>query len=287
VRVLDDLSTGSRANLDDLPVELVIADLAEADAVRAAARGVDTIFHLAAMISVPASLENPSACYATNVLGSVNVLEAARREKVRRVVLASSCAVYGEREGRVGEDEPPRPLSPYAASKLAMEEAASLYHTAFGLVSFGLRLFNVYGPRQDARSPYAAVIPLFIQAMLDGQAPTIHGDGRQSRDFVYVEDVARAALLAADAAPESGGTFNVGSGKSTMLLDLLHELRRLIPGGPDPAFGPPRPGDIRSSGADIGRAAKSLGYRPAWDLHTGLGATIEWLRAAAGPAAAK
>jgi len=285
VLVLDDLSTGARANLAGLPAELLVADLDDADQVRAATRGADAVFHLGAMISVPASLENPAGCYRTNVLGSLHVLEAARREQVRRVVLASSCAVYGDHDGPVGEGAAPRPMSPYAQSKLAMEDLARLYTSAFALATVCLRFFNVYGPRQDVHSPYAAVIPLFIRGLLDGRPPTIYGDGAQSRDFVFVEDVVQAILLAA-AAPAGGETFNVAQGTSATIVELAEALRRLVPGSPGPVFGPARPGDIRTSAADIRRATEALGYRPACDLHRGLQATVEWMRASGGPAAA-
>ena len=284
VLVLDNLSTGARANLADLPVELLVADLGEADPVRAATRGVDTVFHLGAMISVPASLENPASCYRTNVLGSLHVLEAARRERVRRVVLASSCAVYGDHEGPVAEDAASRPMSPYAQSKLAMEDLARLYTSALGLQTVCLRFFNVYGPRQDVHSPYAAVIPLFIEGLLDGRPPTIHGDGGQSRDFVFVEDVVQAMLQASQAAV-GGQLFNIGQGQSRTVLELAEALAALVPGSLAPVFGPARAGDIRTSAGDIGRATKALGYRPAWDLHHGLQATVEWMRARPGPAA--
>jgi UDP-glucose 4-epimerase len=283
VVVLDNLSTGARANLADLPVELLVADLGEADPVRAATRGVDTVFHLGAMISGPASLDNPASCYRTNVLGSLHVLEAARRERVRRVVLASSCAVYGDRDGPVAEDAASRPMSPYASSKLAMEDLARLYTSAMDLQTVCLRFFNVYGPRQDVHSPYAAVIPLFIEGLLDGRPPTIHGDGGQSRDFVFVEDVVQAMLQAAQAAA-AGQLFNIGQGQSRTVLKLAEVLAALVPGSPAPVFGPAREGDIRTSAADIGRATKALGYRPAWDLHQGLQATVEWIRAWRGPA---
>jgi nucleoside-diphosphate-sugar epimerase len=279
VRVLDNLSTGSRANLAGLPVELIIADLDEADHIRAAVRGVDRVVHLAAMISVPASLENPASCYQPNVLGSLHVLEAARREHVRRVVLASSCAVYGDQAGPVAEGSPTRPLSPYASSKLAMEDLSRLYHSAFGLETVCLRLFNVYGPRQDVNSPYAAVIPLFIREMLEGRPPTIHGDGRQSRDFVFVEDVVQAIRLASTASSAAGEVFNVGQGRSVTVLQLAEALGGLLPGLPGPTFGEPRAGDVRTSAASISRAVETLGYRPAWDLHRGLEATVEWTRA--------
>jgi len=285
VLVLDNLSTGARANLADLPAELLVADLGEADQVRAATRGVDTVFHLGAMISVPASLENPASCYWTNVLGSLHVLEAARREHVRRVVLASSCAVYGDHEGPVPEDAVLRPMSPYASSKMAMEDLARLYTSAFGLQTVCLRFFNVYGPRQDVHSPYAAVIPLFIEGLLDGRPPTIHGDGGQSRDFVFVEDVVQALLKASQAAVE-GQVFNIGQGQSRTVLELVQVLADLVPGSPAAVFGPVRAGDIRTSAADVGRATKALGYRPAWDLQRGLQATVEWMRAWRRPAPA-
>jgi nucleoside-diphosphate-sugar epimerase len=290
VLVLDNLSTGARANLADIPVELLVADLGAADQVRAATRGVDTVFHLGAMISVPASLENPAGCYLTNVLGSLHVLEAARREGVRRVVLASSCAVYGDHDGPVAESATPGPMSPYAQSKLAMEDLARLYASAFSLETVCLRFFNVYGPRQDVRSAYAAVIPLFIRAMLDGRPPTIHGDGAQSRDFVFVEDVVQAILLASHTPAtgetfRSGESFNVGQGESVTIAALAEALGRLLPGTSGPVFGPARPGDIHRSEADIRRATKALGYRPAYDLHRGLQATVEWMRAAGRPAA--
>ncbi len=211
VRVLDNLSTGRRENLGDVPVDLMVADLLDPEAVRDAVHGAEVVYHLAAMISVPRSMEDPIGAYRSNVLGSLHVLEAARREGVRRVVLSSSCAVYGDAAGPVSEATSPRPQSPYAASKLAMEDLASLYHNLYGLETVCLRYFNVYGPRQDPASPYSAVIPIFIRAMLDGVAPQVHGDGGQSRDFVYVDDVAAANLLAGEAADAQGAVFNVGT----------------------------------------------------------------------------
>jgi nucleoside-diphosphate-sugar epimerase len=165
-----------------------------------------------------------------------------------------------------------------------MEDLARLYHSVFGLETVCLRLFNVYGPRQTAASAYAAVIPLFIRETLTGRAVTIHGDGHQSRDFVYVDDVVQAVRLASTAA-EAGGILNIGQGKSITILQLVETLRQLLP-GTTPAFGPPRPGDVQESAADIGRAAESLGYRPAWDLHKGLSATVEWTRASGSTATA-
>jgi nucleoside-diphosphate-sugar epimerase len=213
----------------------------------------------------------------------LHVLEAARREQVRRVVLASSSAVYGDHDGPVAEDAASRPMSPYASSKLAMEDLARLYTSAMGLQTVCLRFFNVYGPRQDVHSPYAAVIPLFIEGLLDGRPPTIHGDGGQSRDFVFVEDVVQAMLQASQAAV-AGQVFNIGQGQSWTVLELAETLAALVQESLAPVFGPARAGDIRTSAADIGRATKALGYRPAWDLHQGLQATVEWIRAWRGPA---
>ncbi len=278
VRVLDDLSSGSRKNLEGVPVSLIIANLEDADQVRAASRGVDLTYHLGAMISVPRSLEDPASCYRANVLGSLHVLEAARREGVRRVVLASSCAVYGDRSAAASEDAAGDARSPYAASKLAMEGLARLYSELFDLEVVCLRYFNVYGPRQDPRSPYAAVIPLFVQAMLDNRPATIYGDGTQSRDFVFVEDIVHANLLAAEAQGASGGVFNIGRGEAVTVLELLHELRHFFPKAPEPVFAAPRPGDILLSAGDVRRAAQALGYRPAWPLHRGLEATVQWVR---------
>lgn len=284
VRGLDNLSTGHRENLDGLDVGLHVVDLSEAAQVRAAVRGIDTVFHMAAMISVPASMQEPASAYQANVLGTLNVLEAARREGVRRVVLSSSCAVYGNSSAIVSETTPPCPLSPYAASKLAAEDLTRLYHNAFGLETVCLRYFNVYGPRQDPNSPYAAVIPLFIGAMLAGEPVTVFGDGQQSRDFVYVEDVVKANLLASEDPGAVGEVLNIGTGTSMSVMDLVAALRGLIPHTPEPMFGPERPGDIRFSSGDIRKATGTLGYRPAHDLQQGLRETVEWVRAHAGPA---
>jgi len=195
------------------------------------------------------------------------------------VVLASSAAVYGEAEGPVGEADPLNPISPYAASKVAMEEAGQLFARTYGLPTVSLRYFNVYGPRQRADSPYAAVIPIFIEQMLAGEAVTIHGDGQQSRDFVFVDDVVRANLLAADLPAAQSGIFNIAGGSSVSVEQLAHMLRGLIPGVPEPVRGPSRPGDIRFSAADLRRSSQALGYRPATGLERGLQQTVDWVRA--------
>jgi UDP-glucose 4-epimerase len=280
VRVLDDLSTGSRDNLAGSGAELIEGDIRDLEAVDQAARGASFVFHLAAMISVPESMAQPVECYRSNVLGSLHVLEAARKVGAQRVVLSSSCAVYGNAGHPVDEASPTVPISPYAASKLAMEQAAKMMAAAFGMETVCLRYFNVYGPRQAPDSPYAAVIPTFITAMLAGRAPVIHGDGRQTRDFVFVGDVARANLLAAEARVEPGAVFNIGSGRSVAIKELVESLCALFPGLPEPSYGPARAGDIRLSAGLIDRAGQALGYRPETALATGLAATVEWARGA-------
>ncbi len=275
VRVLDNLSTGRREHLAGLDVEWFVADVRNSEEVRRATWGAEHVFHLAAMISVAETMSDPLACYAVNLIGSLHVLESARAAGVKRVVLASSAAVYGDAGGKVAEASTTRPRSPYGASKLAMEQAAQFYGEAYDLPTTCLRFFNVYGPRQRADSPYAAVIPQFIDGMLQGQPPAIHGDGCQTRDFVNVRDVVRACLLAAEKGPGKGEALNIGSGRSVSILDLYRALQRLIPGIGAPSFGPPRPGDIRNSCADLRRARRALGYRPEVDLAAGLRSTIE------------
>ncbi len=279
VRVLDDLSTGREEYLSGLDLDLIVGDIRDLRTVHQAMEGVNLVFHLAALISVPASIEDPLDCYAVNLNGSLNMLWAAHKAGVRRFVLASSAAVYGESEGKVDESAPTHPLSPYATSKLAMEQAAQLFATTSGLRTVSLRCFNIYGPRQSPDSPYAAAIPIFIQTMIESQPPTIDGDGKQTRDFVYVEDVVRAFLMAAERHEVAGEVFNIGGGGSISILDLVHTLQQLIPNTPAPIFGPPRPGDIRFSEADISHAERALGYRPTIDLKQGLQTTVQWFRA--------
>ncbi len=278
VRVLDDLSTGKNENLEGLAAELTIGDIRDATLVRQVCEGVDRVFHLAALISVAASMKEPLPFYDVNLLGSVNVLWAAARSGVSRVVLASSAAVYGNTSGVVHEDTQKHPLSPYADSKLAMEGMARTFSSAYALPTVALRFFNVYGPRQSPDSPYAAVIPLFIQAMSNGEAIKIEGDGKQSRDFVFVDDIVRALLLAAAREEAIGGVFNVGGGRSVTILELTQTLQRIMPKAPPPVHVEPREGDIRYSEASIERIWTALGYRPNTDLIDGLGITVQWFR---------
>ena len=248
------------------------------EAVWAAAQGIDVMFHLAAMISVPASLAAPSDCYEVNVNGSLNVLSAAKEAGAKRVVMASSAAVYGNSSVPVKEEAAKTPLSPYAASKLAMEEASLMFQRQYDLPVVRLRYFNVYGPRQRPDSSYAAVIPAFIRAMQAGEAPTIFGDGKQKRDFVHVDDVVSANLMAAESDEAVGEVLNISGGSSVTISELAGILQDLIPNAPAPIYESPRDGDIYFSEAVIERAWQALGYRPEVALVDGLRSTVEWFR---------
>jgi UDP-N-acetylglucosamine/UDP-N-acetyl-alpha-D-glucosaminouronate 4-epimerase len=280
VRVLDDLSTGSEANLAQSrgSIELVRCSIVDPAAVARAVARAEVVFHLAAIPSVPRSFEEPELCHAVNATGTLNVALAAARAKVRRLVFASSCAIYGD-AGRqaIAEKRAPSPKSPYAAQKLLGEHYLTLYGEAFGLATVALRFFNVYGPRQDPRSPYSGVISIFCERALRGEQVTIHGDGRQTRDFVEVGDVVQALLLAADA-QGACGIFNVGSGSSHTLLDLHREIARLTGSTAASRHGPARPGDVRHSAAAIGKARATLGYEPRVALDAGLSRTLSWYR---------
>jgi len=278
VRVLDNLSSGPRGGRSAEGFELVEGDVRERETVEACLDGVEHVFHLAAQISVPASTQAPVECYAVNLTGSLHVLDASRKAGVKRVVLASSAAVYGDVLGPVTEDMPSAPLSPYAASKLGMEQAARMFTDTLGLPTVCLRFFNVYGPRQAPDSPYAAVIPGFIQAGLVRQPMVIHGDGQQRRDFVFVSDAVEACLRAATHEPANGGVVNVGGGGSVTIRDLAGILQRMIPEAPKATLGAVREGDVRYSEADLNRAHALIGYHPAVRLEQGLQVTLEWFR---------
>jgi UDP-glucose 4-epimerase len=285
VVVLDNLSSGSRANLAGLgpraPIELVQADVTDAAAVRRAMAGCDWVFHQAALVSVPKSVQYPRESHRDNVLGTLEVLTAAREAGVRRVVLASSSAVYGDSEVVAKrEDLPPLPLTPYALQKYAAERYGQLFHTLYDLETVALRYFNVFGPRQAADSPYSGVIARFCAAFLADQRPTVFGDGRQSRDFVYVANVVAANLAAAEGASErvAGRVFNVGTGTSLTLLELIGELQRLTGRPLAPHFEPARAGDVRFSNADLTAATRDLGYQAGVSWQAGLSATLDWYR---------
>jgi len=281
VRILDNLSTGQRANLASIQdqVEWFAGDVGDAQAVARAIAGCDIVFHQAALASVPRSLAEPLATHEACATGTLVVLDAARRAGVRRVIYAASSSAYGNRpEPQKREDDLPSPLSPYAAAKLAGEMYCEAFWHSYGLETVALRYFNVFGPRQDPSGPYAAVIPLFIKALLTGQRPTIFGDGQQTRDFTYVANVVHANLLAAAAPEAAGGVFNVGSGTAISLLDLLRELNAILGTEVEPIFQPPRAGDVRDSLADISRARRMLGYEPQVSLAEGLQRTVEFYR---------
>lgn len=285
VRVLDNLSTGRRLNLDFLSAipgnrfEYVEGDIRDVEACRRSCQGVDVVFHQAALASVQRSVENPSDTTAVNVTGTVNVFAAARECGVRRVVAASSSSVYGDSETLPKhEDMPLAPRSPYAASKAAGEQFARVFALTLGLETVSLRYFNVFGPRQDPGSQYAAVIPLFITALLEKRRPVIFGDGHQSRDFTYVDNVVDANLAAARGPGGSGEAVNIACGERYSLLDLLKALGNIVGTTADPELRPPRVGDVLHSQASIEKAERLFGFRPARGFQEGLGRTVEYFR---------
>jgi UDP-glucose 4-epimerase len=279
VRVLDNFNTGDRANLDGVRgrIDLVEGDITDLETVRAAIRGAEVVFHQAALASVPRSVADPMATHRACVDGSLHVLLAAREEGVRRVVYAASSSAYGNSDRLPKcETDPTAPLSPYAVAKLAGEHYCAAFTEVYGLETVRLRYFNVFGPRQTPDSPYAAVIPLFIRALTSGDRPVIHGDGGQSRDFTFVDDVVQANLRAAAAPGVAGQVFNVACGRRTSLLELLGHLNTLLSTSVAPVHTEPRPGDVRHSQADIGRACDLLGYRPTTDIPAGLRRCLDW-----------
>lgn len=285
VRVLDNLSSGYRRNLEHLGdrVEFLPGDVADAAAVDRAVEGVELVFHQAAMASVPASLRTPMESHAACMTGTVQVLDSARRAGVRRVVMAASAAAYGDQlSAAKRESDPPKPLSPYAASKVASELYCQAFANSFDLEAVALRYFNVFGPRQDPHSEYSAVIPIFVTKMLAGERPTVFGDGMQSRDFVFVEDVVQANLLAAEAEGASGRVINVATGRHTTLVDLIDAINAAAGTSLEPVFAEPRAGDIRESLADITLARTLLGYEPRVAFAEGLKRSIDYYRSLAG-----
>lgn len=281
VRVLDDLRSGSLANLQPFRdrIEFLQGSVTDAAVVARAVQGVDCVFHHAALASVPLSVERPLDTNDVCVTGTVTLLDAARRAGVRRVVYAASSSAYGDQPtSSKRESDPVSPISPYGAAKLAAELYCRSFAATYAIETVCLRYFNIFGPRQDPDSPYSAVIPLFLRALLRGEQPTIYGDGLQSRDFCYVGNVVQANLLAADAADVSGGVFNIGVGQSTTLLKLLAELNRLLGTSVQPRFAPARQGDVRESLADITQARACLGYEPQIGLEAGLERSIEYYR---------
>jgi len=272
VRILDNFSTGKRENIPaSADVEVVEGDVGDTDTVRQCMDGVDIVFHEAAIASVPETVGNPLASERTNYRGTVNVLEAARQATARRVVFACSAAVYGDLpELPKQETMPVKPLSPYAIDKLASEYACRVYHSLYGLETVALRYFNVFGPRQDPSSPYSGVISIFSDCTRQGKQPDIYGDGGQTRDFIYVSDVVEANMRAASAQAAPGKAYNIATGSTVTINELLQTLCRLQGRTFDPAYKPVREGDIRHSSADIGLAGKDLDWRPSVAFADGL-----------------
>ena len=281
VRVLDNLLTGRESNLSEVRsrIELDTSDIRDYAATAAAIRGADIVFHLAAIPSVPRSIQDPEPSHQVNIDGTFNVLRAATGAKVRRVVYAASSSAYGDTDvlPKV-ETMPPRPKSPYAVQKLAGEYYASVFHGCFGLETVALRFFNVFGERQDPSSPYSGVLSLFFRALIERRAPTIFGDGEQTRDFTYVGDVAALCLKAATAPGVAGKMYNAGNGNRYSLnfvWDLLQKMENVsLP----PRYGLARAGDVRDSQADTTAARRDLGHAPQYSLEEGLRRTLQWFR---------
>ena len=284
VRCLDDLSSGRPENVDlfsgNPHYEFIKGDIKDLDVCVAACKGVDYVLHQAAWGSVPRSLEMPLFYSLNNIQGTLNMLEAARINAVKKFVYASSSSVYGDdvhlpkKEGTEGNL-----LSPYALTKRCDEEWAKQYTRHYGLDTYGLRYFNVFGRRQDPNGVYAAVIPKFIKQLMDGEVPTINGDGKQSRDFTYVENVVEANLKACQASSEAAGeAFNIGAGGREFLIDVYHNICKALDKDVEPHFGPDRKGDIRDSNADISKAKELLGYDPDYDFAKGIALAIDWYK---------
>ena len=283
VRVLDNLCTGHLSNLAHLGdrVEIVKGDVTDATIVAAAVRGVDCIFHEAALASVPRSVERPLDTNAACVTGTLTVLDEARKAGVRDSSMPPSSSAYGDQPtSSKRESDLPAPISPYGAAKLAAEFYCQAFSATYGFETVAIRYFNVFGPRQDPNSQYSAVIPLFITAMLAGRRPTIYGDGHQSRDFTYVANVVHGNLLAADANAKlvAGRTFNVANGRQTSLLELIAHLNELLGTNIQPVHAPARVGDVRESLADITLARARLAYEPQIDFEEGLRRSIDYYR---------
>lgn len=279
VRVVDNFSTGKRANLDGVRdgIDLLELSITEREPLNEAMQGVDYVFHIAALASVPRSVADPLGSNDNNVTGTLNVLLAARDAGVKRVIYSGSSSAYGDSDAEYkAEDLPAHPLSPYAVAKLAGEHYCQAFSTVYGMETVTVRYFNVFGPRQDPLSTYAAVIPKFITLMLRGEAPQIEGDGLQSRDFTYIDNVVHGNLLACHTPGVSGEMFNIAVGGNINLLDMVAELNRLLGTHIEPEFVAPRPGDVKHSRASIDKAQRMLGYEPVVSFEDGLARTLAW-----------
>jgi len=281
VRVVDNFLTSHESNLSEVRsrIELDRSDIRDYPAVAAALRGADVVFHLAAIPSVPRSIQDPEPSHQVNIDGTFNVLRAAAEQNVGRVVYAASSSAYGDTDvlPKV-ESMPPRPKSPYAVQKLAGEYYASAFHSCFGLETVALRFFNVFGERQDPSSPYSGVLSLFFRALIDRHSPTIFGDGEQTRDFTYVQDVAALCLKAATAPGVAGKMYNAGNGNRYSLNSVWELLQKIEGVSLQPNYGPARTGDVRDSQADTTAARRDLGHAPEYSLEQGLRRTLEWFR---------
>ena len=278
VRVLDDFSTGKADNLRHVKdqIEFISGSILDPVTVRAAVKEVELVFHLAALPSVQRSIEDPIRTHAVCASGTLNILRAAVKAGVRRVIYAGSSSAYGGIPGSVRtENDPVSPLSPYAAAKVSGEAYCQSFTGSYGLETVRLRFFNIFGPRQDSKNPYSGVIALFLGTMLQGRQPTVFGDGLQSRDFTFVSNAVQAALKAAESPAAMGQVYNIGTGESTMVLDLVHHLNQYLGTKIQPVFGPARLGDVRRSLADISKARKQLGYEPTISFAEGLRRTVE------------
>ena len=288
VTVFDDFSTGLRKNTVDWnpkDVKLVEGDVRDDKALKRAAKGCDYLLHFSAVSSVSKSVEDPETSLTVNVVGTMNALLAAREAKVKRVIFASSCAVYGESPVLPKEENMlPTPYSPYGASKLAGEELARVFYTTYRLETVCLRFFNVYGPRQDPTSEYAGVVGRFIGSLLSGKVPVVYGDGKQSRDFTYVSDAVEATRLACTAPKAEGEVFNIATGSRVTVSGLLNILGLLLEHEVQPTYAEPRPGDIRHSLAEVTKAQEVLGFRPRVSIQQGLVKTLAWYRRSMGKA---
>ena len=283
VVVLDDFSTGKRANLADIlgRITLIEGDVRDAATVERSMAGCDGVFHEAALGSVPRSVANPAATHDVNVNGTLRILEAARQLGVRRVIFAASSSAYGDqRESPKHEDMVPRPISPYAASKVACEAYMRSYAAVYGLQTLCLRYFNVFGPYQDPEGDYAAVIPIFVSRLLRAEAPVICGDGEQTRDFCYIDNVCQANWLAIHAPVEvcNGQALNIACNRRISVNQVFNHIRRLLGSDIQPQHGPDRPGDVKHSVASVDRAGQVIGYHPQVYFEEGLARSIEWYR---------
>ena len=280
VRVADSLVTGKRSNLDHVPgVEFMEGDLAEPGFAARAVQGAEYVLHQAAMPSVPRSVEDPITSHRANVDATLNVLVAARDARVRRVVFAGSSSAYGNTPTLPKrEDMPANPLSPYALQKVASEQYLQLFTRLYGLETVSIRYFNVFGPRQDPSSAYSGVISVFATALIEHRAPTIYGDGEQTRDFTYVTNVVDGVLRACDAPGASGEVINVATGLRVSLNQLFRAMRAIVGGDLEPTYAAARPGDVTDSQADIAKAHRILGYRPTVSFEDGLQRTVAWYR---------